>query len=58
MLYRCAVTFGPLYMCYHTPSLHNKPAVYNSAVTSLALLAPSVETSYTVTTDSDRKKSV
>jgi len=57
MLYRREATFGPFYMCYHTFSLH-KPAVYTSAVTSLALLATSVKTSYAVTTDGDRKKSV
>jgi hypothetical protein len=45
-------------MRYHTFSLHNKPAVYNPAVTSLALLATSVKTSYAMTTDGDRKKSL
>jgi len=30
--YRCETTFGHCYMCYHTFSLYNKPAVYKSAV--------------------------
>ena len=37
MLYRCKVTFGPLCMCYHTFSLHNKAAVNKPAGKLLSL---------------------
>jgi hypothetical protein len=37
MLYRCEATFGPSYVCYHTYSRHNKPAVCKSAVKRMSL---------------------
>jgi hypothetical protein len=55
MLYRCEATFGPFCTRYHTFSLH-RPAVYKLAVTSG--LAASVKTSYTMTSECDRKKSL